>query len=427
MFILQCESDGSYCVVHENAVIFDEENIRPGDKVMFVWNKKHYDGSVIMRSDDETKIDEKIKMLKAEEKNKRASKSKCNKSEASKVIDRSELGSSRKKASVKRWSPETKLLSGENKKPRNVLLKGNGAKSNKSANWQEKLSSAMQAQVSKVIDIQKKEKSISIENSNLSSSPDSKNASWSEDESNRELTTPEKIAKKKHYAQQKQSDIAALMKIASNAPVLEPRKKSELPALKKNETKELSRNYYSIVDDENKDLRQDLESKIKNIKAKETTNKIMDDDEYSDDDYPSTTVDERNLQSNDQLLGQNSPGDKMVLLQDGVFCNERVLEVALSSSHKASHIVRRLIVGVFKLESLKDCTFTGASHRGVHENKDDITCLNLHARNSIIDYAMKLAKRKGWVTQSIKELNTAMSQKLGEIKRELKNADAQNK
>lgn len=67
-----------------------------------------------------------MKMLKAEGKNKRVLKSKCNKSEASKVIDRSELGSSRKRASVKRWSPETKLLSGENKKPRNVLLKRNG-------------------------------------------------------------------------------------------------------------------------------------------------------------------------------------------------------------------------------------------------------------------------------------------------------------
>lgn len=52
------------------------------------------------------------------------------------------------------------------------------------------------------------------------------------------------------------------------------------------------------------------ESKIKNIKAKETTNKIIDDDEHSDDDYLST-FDDRNLQSNDQLLGQNSPGDKV--------------------------------------------------------------------------------------------------------------------
>lgn len=52
------------------------------------------------------------------------------------------------------------------------------------------------------------------------------------------------------------------------------------------------------------------ESKIKNIKAKETTNKIMDDDEHSDDDYLST-FDDRNLQSNDQLLGQNLPGDKV--------------------------------------------------------------------------------------------------------------------
>jgi len=38
---------------------------------------------------------------------------------------------------------------------------------------------------------------------------------------------------------------------------------------------------------------------------------------------------------------------------------------------------------------------------------------------------MNLAKKKGWVMQSVKDLNHAMSQKLGEIKRELKNAKAQ--
>jgi len=50
MFILQCKKDKSYCVVAENAVIFDDEHIEPGDKVNFVWNKKSYDGIVIMRS-----------------------------------------------------------------------------------------------------------------------------------------------------------------------------------------------------------------------------------------------------------------------------------------------------------------------------------------------------------------------------------------
>jgi len=49
MFILQCKTDESYCVVAENAVIFDE-HVEPGDKVNFVWNKKSYDGVVIMRS-----------------------------------------------------------------------------------------------------------------------------------------------------------------------------------------------------------------------------------------------------------------------------------------------------------------------------------------------------------------------------------------
>jgi len=50
MFILQCKTDESYCVVAENAVIFDDEHVEPGDKVNFVWNKKSYDGVVIMRS-----------------------------------------------------------------------------------------------------------------------------------------------------------------------------------------------------------------------------------------------------------------------------------------------------------------------------------------------------------------------------------------
>lgn len=51
MFILQCEADKSYCVIAENAVIFDE-HVNPGDKVNFVWNKKSYEGVVIMRSSE---------------------------------------------------------------------------------------------------------------------------------------------------------------------------------------------------------------------------------------------------------------------------------------------------------------------------------------------------------------------------------------
>lgn len=139
----------------------------------------------------------------------------------------------------------------------------------------------------------------------------------------------------------------------------------------------------------------------------------------------------------------------MTLLQDGIYCNKRILECALSSSHKASHIARRLISGVFKPESLINCTFTGSSHRGVHANKKEINCLNLPARNAIIgqyifilqllplfpqfiqrcyflaDYSMNLARKKGWEMQSVKDLNRAMSQRLGEIKRELKNSETQ--
>jgi hypothetical protein len=50
MFILKCVEDGSYCVVDNDAVIYDENSIQKKDKVTFFYNKKEYEGEVILYS-----------------------------------------------------------------------------------------------------------------------------------------------------------------------------------------------------------------------------------------------------------------------------------------------------------------------------------------------------------------------------------------
>jgi hypothetical protein len=49
----------------------------------------------------------------------------------------------------------------------------------------------------------------------------------------------------------------------------------------------------------------------------------------------------------------------MVLLENGIFCKRRMLEVALSTAKKASHIARQLMPAVFKPEAILKSTLKG--------------------------------------------------------------------
>lgn len=49
---------------------------------------------------------------------------------------------------------------------------------------------------------------------------------------------------------------------------------------------------------------------------------------------------------------------------DDVYCREVIYTSALGASHKATHLARRLLEGVFKHEALMGCILTGQAPRG---------------------------------------------------------------
>lgn len=51
MFLLSCESDGSFCIVEKKDIIHDKDvGLKPNDKVKFYWKSVQYQGYVVMES-----------------------------------------------------------------------------------------------------------------------------------------------------------------------------------------------------------------------------------------------------------------------------------------------------------------------------------------------------------------------------------------
>lgn len=75
-----------------------------------------------------------------------------------------------------------------------------------------------------------------------------------------------------------------------------------------------------------------------------------------------------------------------MLIKDGVYCKRRILESAKGVSFKASHLVRRLLEGVFKPEALLQSTVSGRAPRaqGKERQSQHVDPLNVTARNAII-------------------------------------------
>lgn len=75
----------------------------------------------------------------------------------------------------------------------------------------------------------------------------------------------------------------------------------------------------------------------------------------------------------------------MILLHDGIYCRQSVLLTALGHACKASHIVRRLIQGVFKIEAIMNATVTGQAPRaGVQDKSVQTVPLDGKAKMAII-------------------------------------------
>lgn len=79
----------------------------------------------------------------------------------------------------------------------------------------------------------------------------------------------------------------------------------------------------------------------------------------------------------------------MVLLRDGIFCKSSVLHNALGSSTKTTHLVRKLVLGVFKEEIFKkgrnQITLTGNSPRFLGKQSEvKYDNIDVSARSAII-------------------------------------------
>ncbi|XP_034944885.1 uncharacterized protein [Chelonus insularis] len=140
-------------------------------------------------------------------------------------------------------------------------------------------------------------------------------------------------------------------------------------------------------------------------------------------------IEERELDDDDnidysvpgsQLIGRVHRNEQMIELRENIYCRKIILDSAIGGSRKASHIARRLIEGVFKPHALSKCTFTGQSVRsqGRERLQQTTYCLDGTAKKVIIEYSKEKATELGLEVQSDNYIGKAMSQRLGEIKRE---------
>lgn len=129
----------------------------------------------------------------------------------------------------------------------------------------------------------------------------------------------------------------------------------------------------------------------------------------------------------------------MVLLCDNIFCRKKILNMALGSSHLATHLARKLLEGVFKPEALLNCTLTGqvARSQGKERQNRKVIPMDLAGRNAIIgkffvqikvvslnlfsivfsEFSIDHAHKRNWITRSVQQVERSMSQRIGEIKR----------
>ncbi|XP_075159527.1 uncharacterized protein LOC142232748 [Haematobia irritans] len=120
-----------------------------------------------------------------------------------------------------------------------------------------------------------------------------------------------------------------------------------------------------------------------------------------------------------QMLGPNYEED-MVCIGNDVYCRKVIHDMALGSSHKSTHVARKLLEGVFKKSVLTQATLTGqpARAQGLQKQLEPVVALSYKARETIIDFSIAVAKLRGWDPQTRREIERAMSQRLGEIKRQ---------
>ncbi|KAK3918490.1 Putative BEN domain-containing protein B1, partial [Frankliniella fusca] len=107
-------------------------------------------------------------------------------------------------------------------------------------------------------------------------------------------------------------------------------------------------------------------------------------------------------------------------LMNGIYCDARELTSAIQASREMTHMARRLMVGVFKVEEILNCTFTGRRPTAAGADQvigKKIDPLHPGAILAILKYSKVTAKSRKWPILRKKDLHTVITQKLGEMKR----------
>lgn len=73
----------------------------------------------------------------------------------------------------------------------------------------------------------------------------------------------------------------------------------------------------------------------------------------------------------------------MIHLKYNIYCRKRIFDSALSVASQVTHLIRRLIEGVFKIEKLLDCTLTGQSPQGKEKINQQFDSLDFTAKMAI--------------------------------------------
>lgn len=79
----------------------------------------------------------------------------------------------------------------------------------------------------------------------------------------------------------------------------------------------------------------------------------------------------------------------MVPLMNGIYCKRRIRDSAIGGSSKLSHLVRRLLDGVFTREAIMQCTCTGKPGAATAKSDKKPEALDDTARNAIIGIMMR--------------------------------------
>ncbi|XP_036138740.1 uncharacterized protein LOC118644383 isoform X1 [Monomorium pharaonis] len=389
MYLIECDDDASLCIVEDHEIICDDESVQIGNIVQFVYQKKLYEGKIIMHSDNITILREEVKKLGA--------KKMINKTQSDIILSETRI---RKKPKI--YSPNGSDITQE-KLPNKRKLKRNAK------NWNKpKESKQSQQSVSKLMK----------ENQCLMKEHCLQNCSSTSSEEESLL----KNKKQKDYSCNKQRDINALKIINNNS--LESFDKNvttvkQLP--NKSSIQEINcRDNLRLISDENSTSSE--EERLSENEKQEVQYSRNNDD--CKEIYDPVIAAAKMLTKPDQLYGKYWPHEPMILLINDVYCRKRIWMSALGNSKAVTHLARRLIVGVFKKEKLLKCTLSGQPPRaqGKERQNEEIEGLDVRAKDAIIDYAILMGESKNWNVPDRRVIERSMTQQIGRLKLELKQA-----